>query len=100
MSRLIDADTVDKTTNKSPDFRRANWEIYDEFLNDNIDLNSDFDSSIVTKSTIDAATEKITRLFLEVKELAIPYSVKKNSSFDVSPKTKTCIQNRNSLKRL
>lgn len=32
---LIDADIIDKSTNKTSDFRRANWKIYVQYLNDN-----------------------------------------------------------------
>lgn len=96
----IDADTVDQTVNKSLDFRRANWNRYEDYLNRKIELNTDFDSSTVTKSTIDIATDRISKLILEAKELAVPYSVKKSNTFDVSDKTKTGIQNRNMLKRL
>lgn len=96
---LIDADTVDKTTKKSLDYRRANWVNYEEYLNSRIDLNTDFDSSAVTDSTVDIAIERLTSLILEARDHAVPYSVRRNKSFDVSDDTKTCIQFRNTLNR-
>lgn len=96
----IDADIIDKSTNKFPDFRRANWNAYEDFINSKINLNDDFDSSSVSKDTIDAAVEKLTNNILQAKELAVPYALKKRNSFDVSDTTKSCIGTRNSLKRL
>lgn len=95
----IDADIVDRTINKSADFRRANWKVYEEFLDSSIDLNADFNSSIVTKDSIDAAIEKLTNYILVAKELAVPYTIKKSKSFEVTSTTKACIQSRNKLKR-
>jgi len=95
----IDADIIDKTTNKSPDFRRADWNVFENFLSSNIDLNADFNSSNVTKESIDTAIGKITKTILEGKELAVPYTIKKSKSFDVSSTTKSYIRLRNKLKR-
>lgn len=95
----IDADTVDRSPNKSPDYRRADWAAYEDYINNNIDLNADFNSSNVTESNIDLCIAKFTSLILEAKEVAVPYSVKSNKSFDVSDRTKSNIQDRNTIKR-
>lgn len=96
---FIDADTVDKTISKKPDYRRANWTNYEEYLNSRIDLNADFDSSVVNKSTVDVAIEKLTSLILEARDEAVPYAVRKDKTFEISNDTKTCIKFRNTLKR-
>lgn len=96
----IDADIIDKTTRKSPDYRRANWKVFEDFLDNNIDLNEDFNMSSVSKDSIDAAIEKLTKFILEAKEQAVPYSIMKNKTFEITSATKSCIQSRNTLKRL
>lgn len=62
------------------------------------DLNVDFNSSMVTKETIDAVIDKVTKIILEAKELAVPLTVRKSKTFEVSSTTKSCIQTRNELK--
>lgn len=75
---MIDADIIDKSKNKSPDFRRANWNAYENFLNSKIDLKVDCNSSEVTKDSIDAAIEKLATTILEAKEHAVLYTVRKS----------------------
>jgi hypothetical protein len=96
---LIDADIVDRIVNKSPDFSRANWKAYEEHLNNVIDLNADFNSSTTTKDSINAAINKLTNDILEAKLRAVPFTIRKSKTFDISSMTKSFICTRNILKR-
>ena len=58
-----------------------------------------FDSSNVTVSTIDSAVNRLTELILEARDHAVPYSVKKSKTFDISDDTKASIGYRNALNR-
>lgn len=95
----VDANVIEKTVHKSPDYKRANWKMYEDYLNLSIDLNDDFDSSVPSKSSIDAAIQKLTDNIIESRNRAVPFNVRKNKSFAVSEGTKLLINSRNSLKR-
>lgn len=68
-------------------------------MNENIDLNSDFNSSSVTSTSIDSAIRKLADTILEAREKSVLLAIKKSKTFEISNTTKSLIGIQNSLKR-
>lgn len=94
----IDAKSINVSI-KCDDFKGANWNLFCKIINNNIDLNSDFNSSNCTPASIDSSINKLTNTILSAKCSSIPLTIRQSVQFQLSDTTKMCISNRNSIKR-
>lgn len=80
-------------------FKKANWKKFHHFINNSINLKSDFNIENSTINNIDSSISKLTNSILLAKENSVPMTKKHNFHFQISDTSKNCISYRNMIKR-
>lgn len=96
----LDTDILPKPLAKIPNYKRANWKKYQDFINSNINLNDDFNINNASIENIENSITKVTDTIIKAKFLAIPHTTKDNKLHKISKDTKLLIKQRNKVKRI